>query len=155
VQGAERPEFPRPSGTVAGTTDVTGEPGVESALGRDRAQGELPATLGTNTGPGSWDRPIGGGRHGAVGAPARAVADQAKARGWDLVGRARSLAREALVRRISVRRGGSTLVEFPLALGIGGALLVPKLTVVGALAGLVADCTVTVVRAEDPPPDPP
>ena len=40
--------MPRPGGSVEGTPDATGQPGVESALGRDRTQGELPRDLGTN-----------------------------------------------------------------------------------------------------------
>ena len=44
----QRHSTPRPAGSVEGTPDVTGQPGVESALGRDRTQGELPRDLGTN-----------------------------------------------------------------------------------------------------------
>ena len=44
----QSPRIPEPAGSVEGTPDVTGQPGVESALGRDRAQGELPRDLGAN-----------------------------------------------------------------------------------------------------------
>ena len=54
----DRPsDLPRPPGNVAGTSDVTGEPGVESALGRDQSQAELPRELGTNR---LGDAPPGG-----------------------------------------------------------------------------------------------
>jgi hypothetical protein len=51
----QAPNQPRPPGTVAGTRDVTGEPGIESATGRDRSQGEFPREYGTNRLPD--DRP--------------------------------------------------------------------------------------------------
>jgi hypothetical protein len=40
--------LPLASGNVAGTPDVTGQPGVETALGRDASQGELSPEMGYN-----------------------------------------------------------------------------------------------------------
>ena len=77
-QGAENQgqgtSTPRPPATVEGTPDVTGQPGVESALGRDRTQGELPPELAANRGPGDVSGlapdqhdEIGGSRVGELG----------------------------------------------------------------------------------------
>jgi len=41
------------------TSDRTGQPGVESAIGRDRTEDELPREMGTNRG-GSTSPPVGG-----------------------------------------------------------------------------------------------
>lgn len=48
-------QMPRPSGSIEGTPDVVGQPGVESALGRDRSQGELPRAAGFNRQTGDLD----------------------------------------------------------------------------------------------------
>jgi len=41
-----------------------------------------------------------------------------------------------------------TLIELPLTFGAVGVLLVPALAAVGALAALVANCTIVVEKKE-------
>ena len=68
-------------------------------------------------------------------------------RGEDLVKRVKELVREGNVRRIIVKdKEGKTLVEFPLTLGVVGAVLVPALAALGAVAALVTECSITVER---------
>lgn len=51
------------------------------------------------------------------------------------------------VRRIIIKdKTGKSLIEFPLTLGVVGAVVAPVLAAVGAIAALVAECTITVER---------
>ena len=42
------------------------------------------------------------------------------------------------------------LFKFPLTLGVVGVVLAPALAAVGAIAALVAECTITVQRENNP-----
>ncbi len=75
-------------------------------------------------------------------------AEQIQVRGNDLIDSVRSLIREGNVRRIIIRQDGRTLVEFPVTVGALGALLVPSLAALGAVAALVTECTILVQRRE-------
>jgi hypothetical protein len=71
--------------------------------------------------------------------------------GEELVAKVKELVREGNIRRIIIKNEeGKTLIEVPLTLGVVGALLLPVLAAVGAIAALVADCTIVVEKvAED------
>jgi len=79
----------------------------------------------------------------------RMVQERIQAQGPDILERVKSLASEAMVRRISIQQDGRTIFEFPLAVGLGGALIAPQLAALGAVAALVTNCTIAVER-EDP-----
>jgi hypothetical protein len=69
--------------------------------------------------------------------------------GHQLLGSIRDLIHEGNIRRISIRNsGGITLLEIPLVVGLAGAVLVPVWAAVGALAALVAKCTLVVERVD-------
>lgn len=64
-----------------------------------------------------------------------------------LVEKIKELIREGNVRKIIIKdKDGKTFVEFPLTIGVVGALIAPMLAAVGAIAALVTECTITVVR---------
>lgn len=70
--------------------------------------------------------------------------------GDDLLGRVKELVREGNIRRITIRsEEGNTLIEIPLGIGVVGAMLLPVWAAVGAIAALVTNCTISVVRRED------
>lgn len=70
--------------------------------------------------------------------------------GEELVAKVKELVREGNIRRIIIKNEeGKTLIEIPLTLGVVGALLLPVLAAVGAIAALVADCTIVVEKVED------
>ena len=70
--------------------------------------------------------------------------------GEELVGKVKELVHQGNIRRIIVKNEeGKTLVEIPLTLGVVGALLVPSLAAIGAIAALVTKCTVIVVKEEE------
>ena len=70
-----------------------------------------------------------------------------KVKGKQLVGKVKELIKEGNVRRIIIHnKDGKTLVELPLTIGVIGAVLVPVLAAVGAIAALVTECSITVQR---------
>lgn len=67
--------------------------------------------------------------------------------GDDLVGKIKEIVHEGNVRRIIIKNEeGQKLIELPLTIGVVGALLAPPLAAVGAVAALVAKCTIEVER---------
>ena len=59
------------------------------------------------------------------------------------------LVHEGNIRRITIKdSNGVSLIEIPLTLGVVGALLVPVLAAIGALAALVTRCTIVVEKLE-------
>ena len=64
-----------------------------------------------------------------------------------LVDAVRKLLHEGNVRRIIIKQGTRSIAEFPLTVGVIGAVLAPVLAAVGALAAVLNDCTVEVERA--------
>ena len=64
-----------------------------------------------------------------------------------LVDAVKKLLHEGNVRRIVIKQEGKTVAEFPLTVGVVGAVVAPVLAAVGALAAVLTDCTVEVERA--------
>jgi len=57
---------------------------------------------------------------------------------------------EGNIRRIIIKNEeGKTLIEVPLTLGVVGAALLPVWAAIGAIAALVADCTIVVEKEEE------
>ena len=76
--------------------------------------------------------------------------EEFKVSGEQLLSKVKELIREGNVRRIIIKdKEGKTLVEVPLTLGVVGAVFAPVLAAVGAIAALVTECTIVVVRDED------
>ena len=83
-------------------------------------------------------------------AGARTETEEYDVRGEDLLSRVKEIVREGNVRRITIRSSeGSTLIEIPLAIGVVGAMLLPVWAAVGAIAALVANCTIQIERRAD------
>jgi hypothetical protein len=55
------------------------------------------------------------------------------------------------VRSIIVKHDGKTILELPLTVGVIGTLLAPQLAALGAVAALLTECTIEIVRAPKPP----
>jgi hypothetical protein len=67
--------------------------------------------------------------------------------GDKLLAKARQLVHEGNVRRITIKSGdGRTIIEAPLTIGVVGAVLLPLWAAVGAMAALVANCSIEVER---------
>ena len=67
-----------------------------------------------------------------------------------LVDAVKRLAHEGNVRRIIIKHDGRTVAEFPLSIGLVGAVFAPLLAAVGAIAAVVTDCTIEVERTMPP-----
>jgi len=50
------------------------------------------------------------------------------------------------VRRVVVKQHGKTIAEFPVTVGVIGAVLAPMAAAIGALAALLNDCSIEVER---------
>ena len=63
--------------------------------------------------------------------------------GRELAERIKELIHEGNVRRVVVKReDGETVVEFPLTVGVVGAVLAPMVAAAGAIGALLARCTI-------------
>lgn len=73
-----------------------------------------------------------------------------KVKGEELLAKIRELIHQGNVTRIIIKNEeGKVYIEIPVNVGIVGALLAPVLAAVGALAALVANFTIEVVRKEE------
>ena len=72
-----------------------------------------------------------------------------KVQGEKVVNKVKELVKEGNVRKISIHeKDGRELMNFPLTLGVVGAVFAPVLAAVGALAALIGECSITVEREE-------
>ena len=72
-----------------------------------------------------------------------------KVEGGKLLEKVKELIKAGNVRRIIIKdKNDKVLVEFPLTFGVVGAVIAPVLAAVGAIAALVAECTLTVEKEE-------
>lgn len=77
--------------------------------------------------------------------------EEFKVSGEELLAKVKELIKQGNIRRLIIKaKDGKTLIEVPLTAGVvGGAalvLLAPVLAAVGAIAALVTECTIVVVR---------
>jgi len=78
--------------------------------------------------------------------------EEIKTTGENLLAEIERLIHEGNVNHIVIKNpDGHTLVEFPVTVGIIGAVLVPILAAVAAIATYAADFKVIVTRTEPPP----
>lgn len=72
-----------------------------------------------------------------------------KVNGEELLSKVKQLVREGNIRRIIIKdKNNKDLIEFPLTIGVIGAVVAPVLAAVGAIAALISECTITVEREE-------
>jgi hypothetical protein len=65
-----------------------------------------------------------------------------------LVDAVKKLLHEGNVRRIVIKQEGRSVAEFPLTVGVVGAVVAPVLAAVGALAAVLTECSIEVERAK-------
>lgn len=70
--------------------------------------------------------------------------------GEQLLAKVKELVNEGNVRRIIIKREGNTILEIPLTIGVAGALLAPVWVAVGVLGALLAQCSIEVIRSDNP-----
>jgi hypothetical protein len=69
-------------------------------------------------------------------------------KGDQLLKKIQALVAEGNVRRVRVRQHDRVVAEFPLTIGVVGAVIAPVAAAVGALAALLAEYTIEVERTE-------
>ena len=79
---------------------------------------------------------------------AKTVWESFKADGETVIEKLKALIHEGNVRRVVVQHDGRTVAEFPLTVGVVGAVLAPVVAAIGALVALLKDCTIQVERAD-------
>lgn len=68
-------------------------------------------------------------------------------KGAELLEKVKELIKEGNIRRITIKdKNGKEIIQFPLTIGVVGALIAPVLAAVGAIAALITECTITVER---------
>jgi hypothetical protein len=76
----------------------------------------------------------------------RSCWESVKVEGANVFDKLQALVREGNVRRVIVSQRGRTIAEFPLTVGVVGAVFAPILAAIGAMVALVQDCTIHVER---------
>lgn len=75
--------------------------------------------------------------------------EEFKVSGEELIRKVKELIAEGNVRRITIKnKDGKSIIELPLTIGVVGTVLAPPLAAVGAVAALVAECTISVEREQ-------
>jgi hypothetical protein len=73
--------------------------------------------------------------------------EEFKASGSDVVKKIKSIIKEGNARRIIIKNEeGQVMVEIPLTFAVVGTVLAPVLAAVGAIAALVSECSITVIK---------
>ena len=67
-------------------------------------------------------------------------------KGNELIKKVQELIAEGNVRHVRIRQRDRTIAEFPLTVGLVGAVFAPALAAIGALAALLTECTIDVER---------
>jgi len=77
--------------------------------------------------------------------------EEFKVRGEELVEKIKELIHEGNVRRLIIKdEDGKVYLEIPVTFGVIGAILAPMLAAVGAIAAMVANLKIEVIRTEEP-----
>jgi hypothetical protein len=74
--------------------------------------------------------------------------EEIKVEGRHVVAKVKALIKEGNIRHITVKDNkGKVILSLPVTAGVIGAILLPPLVVVGAVAALLTECTITVERS--------
>jgi hypothetical protein len=69
-----------------------------------------------------------------------------RGQGRQVVDELKRLVHEGNVRRVVVRQGDRVVAEFPVTVGVVGALAAPVVAAIGALVALLAECRIDVEK---------
>lgn len=80
---------------------------------------------------------------------AKTAKETIRVSGDNLLKTVKCLIAEGNVRHITIKdKDEKTIIEFPLTLGVVGAVFLPVLAAVGAIAALIGECTIAVDRTK-------
>jgi len=66
-----------------------------------------------------------------------------------IVDAVRKAVHEGNVRRVLIKQDTRTIAEFPLTVGVIGAMIAPMLAAIGAIVAVATDCSVEIERVVD------
>ena len=96
------------------------------------------------------EEPVGTTDQSAGEEAKKVFTEEFKLKGDEMVAKIKEIIHQGNVRRIVIQNDeGKSLIEIPLTIGVIGALLLPVWAAIGAVAALVADCTILVERTEE------
>lgn len=72
--------------------------------------------------------------------------ESVKVEGGELLQRVKEILAEGNARSIVIKQDGRRIAEFPLTVGVIGAVFAPVMAAVGALAAVISKCTLEVER---------
>lgn len=73
-----------------------------------------------------------------------------KVAGDKVISTIKELIHEGNVRHVVIKTDeGRTLIEFPVSIGVAGAVLLPVWAAVGAVAAIVTQCTIEIEREQE------
>ena len=76
--------------------------------------------------------------------------EKIEVKGEDLLAKIKELVHEGNITRVTIlNEEGKQIVEIPLTVGVVGALLLPSLAAIGAIAAIVTKCTLEIERAAE------
>jgi hypothetical protein len=77
--------------------------------------------------------------------------EEFKVKSEEIIEKVKELIHEGNVRRLIIKdEDGKVYLEIPVTFGVIGAIFAPVLAAVGAVAAMVANLKIEVIRAEDP-----
>ena len=79
-------------------------------------------------------------------APSGDPTKEFRIRGSQLIDKVNEVVAAGNVRKVIVKHDGKVVVEFPLTVGVIGSLLAPQLAALSAIAALVTECSIEIVR---------
>jgi hypothetical protein len=75
--------------------------------------------------------------------------EQHQVKGENVIGKIKEIVREGNVRHVVIKNEeGRTLIEFPVTIGVAGAILAPVWAAVGAIAAMVSNLSIEVERED-------
>ncbi|EKD91088.1 MAG: hypothetical protein ACD_30C00047G0013 [uncultured bacterium] len=73
--------------------------------------------------------------------------EEFKVSGEDILKKLRELVQEGNIRKITIKsKEGKVIAEFPLTVGVIGAVVLPPLAAIGTIIALVSECTIAVEK---------
>lgn len=83
----------------------------------------------------------------------RSYTEEFRVTGEAVLMKIKELLHEGNIRSITIKNEeGKVLINVPLTLGVVGALLLPQLAAIGAIAAIATHCTIVVERMDGTPP---
>ncbi len=73
--------------------------------------------------------------------------EEFRVNGEDVLEKVKEIVKEGMARRIIIKNEkGQTVIEVPLAVGLGGIALLPVWAAIGAATALITNCTIVVEK---------